>query len=61
MSNYSEVARRVRECLHGCVRACATSRKPSGVGVAGRHVFAVAVALDSSFIIVGNLEIDRFE
>ena len=49
----------IRVCwfVHACVRACVRSRvgveeRRPGV-VAARHVFAVAVVLDSSFIIAG--------
>lgn len=57
MSNYSEVARHTgvyaSVCTGAaCVRACVrVPRRGNHVGVAGRHVFAVAVTLDSSFII----------
>lgn len=62
MSNYSEVARHAgvyasvcTGAARACVRAC-VKETTSGVGIAGRHVFAVAVALDKSFIIAGNLD-----
>lgn len=58
MSNYSEVARHAgvyanvcTGAARACVRACVCHVEGNHVGVAGRHVFAVAVALDSSFII----------
>lgn len=68
MSNYSEVARHAgvyasvctgaaRACVRACV--CHIEETTSGVGIAGRHVFAVAVALDSSFIIAGDLDVAR--